>query len=566
MNSRANTIRGSALLAALLLSGLPAAEAAVLVVDRSHPKAQDAGPGSAEQPLRSLRAALRRLQPGDVLRLAPGVYRESVDLRHSSLNKAPASAERTVIEGPEDGVAIIKGSDRVSGWESLGDGLFVRRDWPANSQQVFVDGRALRQIGGTIYNGYPDKKQHPMAKLHAGAGGIWPGRTDGTIDDLPFESFYYDREKRALYVRLRAESLRERKVEASVRPFLVIGEGVRNITLRRLSFRHANTTDIAQSGAISLRGDDVVLEHLDIQHVDGAGIDITGDRNVIRSVKAVYCGQLGIKARGRGALVTDNEVSFNNTRGFNKWWEAGGAKFVGEGGLKDSVVSGNKAIGNDGDGIWFDWMNEDNRIEDNVAAYNKGFGIHYEASSGAEIRSNSVFGNKQRGIYLSNSRDSTVAENLVVGNGLGGIVAVDARNGKHGSYDLRPYNNRVLGNIVAWNKGVQITIPDGEDSAQSDYNLIVTEPDKSPSFSQGWGSRSKPKRIGLAAWREASGQDRKSLSVDMTVPTELAQSLAQQRTTPDWSVLRREKKRVAALPASVDAYQQGQRTTKELGP
>ena len=566
MNSRANTIRGAALLAALVLCALPAAEAAVLVVDRSHPKAQDDGPGSAEQPLRTLRAALRRLQPGDVLRLAPGVYRESLDLRHSSLNKAPASAERTVIEGPKDGVAVIKGSDLVDDWAPLGNGLFVRRDWPANSQQVFVDGRALRQIGGTIYNGYPHKKDHPMAKLHAGAGGIWPGRTDGTFDDMPFESYYYDREKRELYVRLDAESVRERKVEASVRPFLVIGEGVRNLTLRRLNFRHANTTDIAQSGAISLRGDDVVLEHLDIQHVDGAGIDITGDRNVIRSVKALYCGQLGLKARGRGALVTDNEVSFNNTRGFNKWWEAGGAKFVGEGGLKDSVVSGNKAIGNDGDGIWFDWMNEDNRIENNVAAYNKGFGIHYEASSGAEIRANHVFGNKQRGIYLSNSRDSTVADNLVVGNGLGGIVAVDARNGKHGSYDLRPYDNRVLGNIVAWNKGVQIIIPDGEDSAQSDYNLIVTEPNKSPSFSQGWGSRSKPKRIGLTAWREASGQDRKSRAVELAMPRKLEQSLEQERAHPDWSVLLREKDRVAVPLASVFAHPPRQRTMKESGP
>lgn len=536
---------------ALVLFAADPAAAALLVVDRSHPNARDDGAGSAQQPLRTLREASRRIKAGDVLRVAPGVYRESLDLRQSDIANAPEDAAPTVIEGADGGASIIKGSDLVDDWESLGNGRYVRRDWGVNSQQVFVDGQALRQIGGTIYNGYPVRDDHPMAQLHAGAGGIWPGRTEGDVDDMPYGSFYYDEEHDRLYVRVHHDSLEGHQVEASVRPFLVLGEGVHNLTLRDLSFRHANTTDVAQSGAVSLRGDGIVLERLDIQHVDGAGIDITGDRNVIRGVNARHCGQLGIKARGRHARITGNDVSFNNTRGFNKWWEAGGAKFVGQGGLKESVVSGNRAVGNAGDGIWFDWMNENNRIENNVAAYNSGFGIHYEASKGALLVGNRVFGNKQRGIYLANSRDSTVRDNIVVRNGLGGIVSVDARKGSHGSYDLRPRNSRVLGNIVAWNDGPQIIIPETIDDgpSRSDYNLIVTQPGKSPSFSQGWGSRSQPKRIGLAAWRKASGQDQGSAAIAMAIPDEIEKALHQQDTNPDWSVLLKERHRIAAPPA-----------------
>lgn len=532
--------RGAWMAAGLWLAGVQSLPAAVLIVDPAHAHASDAGPGTAAQPLRTIGAALGKVEPGDVVQIGAGTYREPIDLRHTALAHARSDA-RTVIEGRDLGKVVIKGSDPVKGWQSLGDGRFVRHDWKVNSQQVFVDGKALRQVGGRILGGFPGKAGHPLAKLHAGNGGIWPGRVQGDARELPYGSFYYDRDRQDLYVRVHAASLDQHRVEVSVRPFLVLGEGITNLTLRNLVFRHANTTDAAQSGAVSLRGDGLLLEQLDVQFVDGAGLDISGDHNVIKAVTANYCGQLGIKVRGNDAHVIDNDVSFNNTRGFNKWWEAGGAKFVGNGGLKHSVVSGNVAVGNDGDGIWFDWLNEDNRITDNVVAYNKGFGIQYEASSGALIRANQVFGNTQRGIYLPNSRDSRVEDNIVVANGLGGIVAVDARHGSYGRYDLRPRNNEVVGNILAWNEGVQLALPEPAPEAKTDSvsnrNLIVTRPGKRPSFSEGFGTRTRPKRVGLAAWRQASGQDGNSVAVQMELPAGLRKALTAQDRHVDWSVL-----------------------------
>ena len=45
--------------------------------------------------------------------------------------------------------ALIKGSDVVTGWKKAGPGLFVKDAWSVRSEQVFVDGKPLAQIGGT---------------------------------------------------------------------------------------------------------------------------------------------------------------------------------------------------------------------------------------------------------------------------------------------------------------------------------------------------------------------------------------------------------------------------------
>lgn len=515
----------------VLLVGLAsgAATAAVRHVDPAHSAAQDAGDGAATRPYRTLGYAMKQLKPGDTLNIAAGVYREAL-----AFPEIAWSGAATVIQ-PAGGEVLIKGSDVVTGWEPVERGLYVKRGWKANSQQVFVDGVALKQIGGTIYGGYPGKSGHPMAKLHAGQqGGIWPGRVAGGREQMKDNSFYYDAAGQSLYVKVSHASLDGHTVEASVRPHLVFGKALQNVTLKNLRFQHANTTAVNQTGAITLVGvNRIVLDTLDVSHVDGAGFDVTGDENIIRHSKGNHCGQLGMKVRGRANRLIGNETSFNNTRGFNKWWEAGGAKFVGHGGLRDSEVSGHRAIGNAGDGIWFDWMNSNNRVHGNVSAYNTGFGIHYEASQKGYIYNNYVFGNRQRGIYLPHSSESVVAYNLVARNGMEGIAVIDEGRSR-GKPELAPRGNRVLGNILAWNDKAAVVLPAELLENASDYNLYVSVKEP-PAFSMGWGSRESPVRNGLDAWRKASGQDANSWNESSEVPQALLAALDAKQPDPDWA-------------------------------
>ena len=513
-------------------------------VDPASPAAQDAGEGDAKRPYRSLAYAVKRLRSGDTLYIAPGTYRESLIFPDMSWSGAPTSVQ-PASKGAE---VLIKGSDVVGGWERVEPGLFVKRPWTVNSQQVFVDGEPLQQIGGNILNGFPDKPGHPMKKLHQGQGGIWPGRVPGGLKEMTENSFYYDAGAKSLYVKIApAGSLEGRTVEVSVRPYLVLGKGVKALNLSNLRFQHANTTAVSQSGAISLSGDRIVLEGVEVSHVDGNGLDITGDENIVRASRANHCGQVGMKLRGGGAKLIDSETSFNNTRGFNTWWEAGGAKFVGHGGLHDSEIRGHRAIGNNGDGIWFDWMNSNNKVHESVSAYNAGFGIHYEASQKGHITNNRVFGNKRRGIYLPHSSGSIVAHNLVAKNGMEGVVVVDEGRSKN-KPELRPRGNRVIGNILAWNNRSAVVLPAGLLENVSDYNLYLSSREP-PGFSLGWASKASPVRKGLEAWRAASRQDMNSWSESFEIPKELLLALEKRQPDADWSGVMKLASRFSVLAA-----------------
>jgi hypothetical protein len=502
-------------------------EAAMRHVDPANPAAQDAGAGDAAHPYRTLTHAMKQMKPGDTLTIAGGTYRES--LIFPEISWAGAA---TVIQPATGASVLIKGSDVVTGWISQGAGLFVRHDWAVKSQQVFVDGIALKQIGGTVFGGYPGAPGHPLAGVLATQGGIWPGRVPGGVPQMTTNSYYHDAAARSLYIKVPHASLAGHTVEASVRPFLVFGRGLEKVTLKKLRFKHANTTALHQNGAITLiESNRNVLDGLDISYVDGAGLEVSGDENIIRNTLAKYCGQLGMKVRGRANTLTYNDTSYNNTRGFSTWWEAGGAKFVGNGGLRDSTVARHRAVGNNGDGIWFDWMNDNNRVYESTAAYNAGFGIHYEASQRGYIYDNYTYGNKLRGIYLPHSSDSIVAFNMVAKNGYEGIAIIDEGRSPANPL-LRPRGNLVHGNIIAWNGKAALVLPAELADNTANYNLdLGVNP---PTFSLGW----LPLFTGLDAWTAASGQDANSWFQVFDVPAALRDGFAKKTTTLDWSPVR----------------------------
>jgi parallel beta-helix repeat protein len=523
-------LRAGLLLLLLLLPALQAL-AAIRHVRPADALASDSGEGSRAHPWKTLAYAASQLQPGDTLVIAAGLYRESLLLGRRDWS----SAKPTTIVA--EGRVELRGTDLVQGWEKLGGGVFVKRNWPQEPQQVLVAGRALKQLGGTIFEGYPQRPDHDLAGLHADQGGIWPTRVAGGEQALQPDSFWYDANRKWLYVRVAGDASLT-QAEVAVRTWLLRAEQASGLTVRGLRFRYSNTSTLSRQGAVTVQGHGNRLEQLVVEDADGVGIELDGHDNQLLDCEVARAGYLGIKARGERNTIAGNRVHHNNTRGFNKWWEAGGMKFIGDDGLRHSRVVRNQVAWNTGDGIWFDWGNDDNLIGDNQVAYNSGFGIHYEASSRARILGNSVFGNGQRGIYLAHSRDSRVEGNLVLANALEGMVAIDEkRQDPEGRLDLRPRNNRFFGNVLAWNRATALILPGASLANVSDSNVYVQD-DGGPRFAMGWPKLWKPS-MDLADWRTREGQDLHSRVLRQAMSPALKAALARQALDPDLSELKR---------------------------
>jgi parallel beta-helix repeat protein len=480
-------------------------------------------------PQQPLDAVVARLRPGDTLLLSAGVYRQTLLLN----GKRGGLADPIVIEGEGDST-IIRGSDILKKWTVLAPGLYSH-SLKEESSMVFVNGAALQQIGGTLYDGYPHNPRSDYKDLHKNEGGIWLGRVPDVQkpEELPPESFWYDRSRQTLFVRSNTD-LRSATVEASQRTRAVEAEGVGNMVFRKFRVQHANTAVRGRGAAMTVRGDNLVIEQITADWNDAIGLGTNGTQVRVSDVRVAYNGQLGMSGQGYKHHIERVTAVHNNRRKFNKWWEAGGFKFIGNGGLRDSVFEHCVAMHNLGDGIWFDWKNRNVDIRRNVAAYNTGFGIHFEASGPGIIQHNVSMGNGQRGIYLSASHETVVKHNLIVGNGLQGIAAALEDRADETGVKFTARGNRFQRNVIAWNKEGALFIP--EDSGErSNHNVFVGQ-GRHNMFSIEFPSMIRPSRQGLAEWNQHTGQDLRSWSWDVPMPA-------------DWQAMLQSKSNSLKLPA-----------------
>lgn len=126
--------------------------------------------GSKEKPFLTISRAARTAEEGDRIIVHEGVYRECVNPR----NGARTTYERIIYQAAENETAVIKGSEQIKGWEKWKDSIWkasisnklfgdynpysetIDGDWlmdpidkPLHTGQVYIDGRALREVSGT---------------------------------------------------------------------------------------------------------------------------------------------------------------------------------------------------------------------------------------------------------------------------------------------------------------------------------------------------------------------------------------------------------------------------------
>ncbi len=492
-------------------------------VAQKNPVADDKNPGTVDKPFRTINAALAgaRLRPGDTLYVHEGVYRETVELGGANAHQGQPGAHIRIIAWPKE-VVEIKGSDAVAGWKEYNRDpraaatvpasslapdkkVYVKADWPHNTQQVFCDGKPLTQIGGTVGEGYIQE--------------AWKGRKGDGLADLEPGSFYCDREAKRLYLGLqRGDSPAKHVIEAQVRPV-----GISTCDLNYYDIAGFKVTH-ACVGVGGSFGSHNTMEDMEVTYADFCGIGVGGSFNALVHCKSNYNGNTGISTFNRGHRVVDCEVRFNNRRRWSAGWHAGGLKNF----SSDTVVSGCIAEGNvESPGIWFDGSNSGVTIE-NCCCFRNGLGIMYEIGERAIIKNNICYENSGRGIYISNSAYCSIVHNLCYRNGMSGIVVIGVeRDGGNVGDDETGYTparcNVVWGNILVdncypglaikgWEGRPELILPDARIKSNignvSDYNVFFRSANRGIPFWWNWGAMNC---WTLREWQDKTGNDKHSV-------------------------------------------------------
>ncbi|UCG55648.1 MAG: right-handed parallel beta-helix repeat-containing protein [Phycisphaerales bacterium] len=406
-----------------------------------------------EDQMRSIGEAVSRIQAGDTVIIHGGIYRERVVLEKSGTATEPITVRAATGEH-----VVVTGADRMTQLQrAAGEDHIFSTDWPHrfiqwNESFTHPNDDYHRLIGRceqVFVNDYQLRQVLERDKLSRG-------------------TFYVDLDEKRLYIwhyNNADISGDKAMVEASVRDSIWTCKG-QNVRLKGIRFRYA--ANRAQHGAVQILGDDNTVEDCMFEYTNSCGVNFGGERITVRNCTFQHNGQLGFAAsRAHKLLMTGCVVRNNNTKGFNRGWEAGGNKIVL---TRGAVIENCTFTENRGNGIWFDIGNEDNEVRKCLVAFNENAGIFYEISYGLHAHDNVIVGNgfaftpsawgASSGISISSSPACIIERNLLIGNKEGfnfreqtrSTPRIDSRK----SEPVWNHDHTIRNNVLAYNRDAQL--------------------------------------------------------------------------------------------------------------
>lgn len=355
--------------------------------------------GTRTDPLRTIGAALSRAGRGQVILVHRGVYHEQLEI---------PTGKRVRIRAADGAPVWLDGSRLVRRWRSTPHG-FVHRGWlpefdssptytrgaldhteagwsfidprrpmAAHPDQVWIDGRAQRQVGS-------------LAQVRPG-------------------TFFVDDAGDALHL---GSSPRGHQVRATAldRAISVRASGttIEGIGVRRFG------PSVPQMGAVTVEAARVSLRGLVIRDNATTGLHVTAPGVRLRAITTAGNGMLGLSATyADGLRVVGLRSQRNNTEGFNTSPVAGGAKV---GRSRRVTVRRSVFAANAGTGLWFDESSSDVRVLDTSLRDNARHGLSLEISARALVADTVISGNAGDGIKVNDTHDVRLWNNTIVGNG-----------------------------------------------------------------------------------------------------------------------------------------------------
>jgi hypothetical protein len=386
----------------------------------------DTGEGRPDKPYLTIAKAAEVAQPGDVITVHPGTYREWV----KPVRGGTGEDHRIIYRAAPGEIAIIKGSEQVSTWTREEGGV-----WRVELPNTFFgqyNPYALNVSGGWLNYG----QWHHRGDVYLNGEAFYEKQTVEEVQQTE-RSWWCAATDSVTTIRAnfgQADPNAE-LTEINVRECLFMPEvsGLRYITIDGLQFAHAAANWAPpvlelQTGAVGTRmGKYWTIENCTITNarcvgiilghapgVDYRDIDAFGE-HIVRNNVIRRCGQAGIAGQ-KGAtrsLIAGNLIEDTNYRREFGGWETAAIKFHNS---VDTVISGNLIRGvfhqeQGAFGIWIDFGNQGIRITRNVIYNTQAATVFLEMDHGPTLVDNNVLVGQE---VRSNSEATVFAHNLFV--------------------------------------------------------------------------------------------------------------------------------------------------------
>ena len=385
----------------------------------------DANRGTKSAPFRTIRHAADLAQPGEIITVHAGIYRERINPPRGGTS----DAQRITYQAAKGETVVIKGSEVVTNWVKIDADVWqavvpnsffgkfnpfndlIRGDW--------FDAKGREHHTGAVYlNGewLTEAASLEAVKKPAGGSPLWFGQMDG--------------EKTTIWAQFRDKDPNKEFVEINVRQTVFYPDqpGRNFITVRGFTLRHAATAwapptaeQIGLIGTHWSRG--WIIENNVISHSTCSGVALGkhGDEfdnkssnsaegyvktierahaftipwtrenighHIVRNNTISHCEQTGIVGSlgCSFSIVTGNNIHDIHVRQLFTGAEMAGIKFHG---AIDTEIRGNH-IYRAYRGIWLDWMAQGTRVSGNLLHDNSSEDIYVEVNHGPFILDNNL--------------------------------------------------------------------------------------------------------------------------------------------------------------------------------
>jgi alpha-N-arabinofuranosidase len=409
---------------------------------------QDANPGTSLAPLGTIQRAAELAQPGDVITVHAGVYRERINPPRGG----ESDTKRIVYQAAPGERVEIKGSEVVKNWVQVQDDV-----WKATLPNSFFGSfHPYRDvIHGDWFN--PKGREHHTGAVYL--NGDWlteAAKLDEVLQpvgDTPLWFGQVDDENTTLWAQFKGVNPNEQLVEINVRQTVFYPDqpGRNYLTVRGFLLRHAATPwappTAEQIGLIGTHwSKGWIIENNVVSHSVCSGIALGkhGDQfdntsansaegyvktierahahaiawtkenighHLVRNNTVSHCEQAGIVGSLGPifSVVTGNTIHDIHVRRLFTGAEMAGIKFHA---AIDTEISGNH-IYRTCRGLWLDWMAQGTRVSRNLFHDNAGEDLFVEVNHGPFVVDNNLFLSGTN--LLDWSEGGAYAHNLLTG-------------------------------------------------------------------------------------------------------------------------------------------------------